>query len=259
MRIAIVTDIHGNRTAFEAVLRDLKQMSPDLVLHGGDLADSGSGPAEIVDQIGALGWPGVLGNTDEIHTRPESLEEFAASSKSGPSLWAAIGDIAAWTHARLGEQRIEWLRLLPRVLLQESFVLVHATAASLWSSPGAESTNEDFRAAYEELDCAVVVYGHIHRGFIRRVSHSRLGQMLVVNCGSVSLSYDGDPRASYVLIDDLVPTIRRVEYDIEREIRELGNCGIPHIDWIARILRSSSPQPPFQKPLSDATGKRTSG
>ena len=54
MRIAIVSDIHGNRTAFEAVLADLRQTSPDLILHGGDLADGGASPAEIVDQIREL-------------------------------------------------------------------------------------------------------------------------------------------------------------------------------------------------------------
>lgn len=51
MRIAIVSDIHGNLTAFEAVLADLRQTSPDLILHGGDLADSGSSPVEIVDLL----------------------------------------------------------------------------------------------------------------------------------------------------------------------------------------------------------------
>jgi 3',5'-cyclic AMP phosphodiesterase CpdA len=51
MRIAVVSDIHGNRTAFEAVLADLQQTSPDLILHGGDLADAGASPAEIVDRI----------------------------------------------------------------------------------------------------------------------------------------------------------------------------------------------------------------
>src|ERR1039458_968265 len=58
MRIAIVSDIHGNRTAFEAVLADLRQTSPDLILHGGDLADSGASPVEIVDHIRDLGWQG---------------------------------------------------------------------------------------------------------------------------------------------------------------------------------------------------------
>jgi predicted phosphodiesterase len=55
MRIAVVSDIHGNRTAFEAVLADLRQTSPDLILHGGDLPHGGSSPAEIVDQIRDLG------------------------------------------------------------------------------------------------------------------------------------------------------------------------------------------------------------
>src|SRR3989442_10258227 len=66
MRIAILSDVHGNRTAFEAVLADLGQTSPDLILHGGDLADGGASPAEIVDRIRDLGWQGVLGNTDEM-------------------------------------------------------------------------------------------------------------------------------------------------------------------------------------------------
>jgi 3',5'-cyclic AMP phosphodiesterase CpdA len=78
MRIAIVSDIHGNRTAFEAVLADLRQTAPDLILHGGDLADNGSSPVEIVDRIRTLGWQGVVGNTDEMLFDPESLARFAA-------------------------------------------------------------------------------------------------------------------------------------------------------------------------------------
>ena len=76
MRIAIVSDIHGNQTALEAVLADLRETSPDLTLHGGDLPFGGSSPAAIVDRIRDLGWPGVLGNTDEMLFKPESLKEF---------------------------------------------------------------------------------------------------------------------------------------------------------------------------------------
>src|SRR5260370_8865523 len=83
MRIAIVSDIHGNLPAFEAVLADLRQTAPDLIFHGGDLAHAGASPAEIVDRIRDLAWPGVLGNTDEILFAPESLEEFA---QQGPKL-----------------------------------------------------------------------------------------------------------------------------------------------------------------------------
>ena len=75
MRIAVVSDIHGKRVAFDAVLADLRQTSPDLILHagGGDVADGGANPVEIVDRVCALDWPGVAGNTDEMLYRPQSL------------------------------------------------------------------------------------------------------------------------------------------------------------------------------------------
>src|SRR5208282_2366906 len=97
MRIAIVSDIHGNRTAFEAVLADLRQTSPDLVLHGGDLPHGGGSPAEIVDQVRDLGWQGVVGNTDEMLFAPETLTEFAGrSSEAMRPLWSAIQEMAEW-------------------------------------------------------------------------------------------------------------------------------------------------------------------
>src|SRR5580658_6425550 len=116
MRIAVLSDVHGNLTAFEAVLADIRQCSPDLVLHGGDLADGGSSPIEIVDRIRTLGWLGVLGNTDEMLVQPESLEEFASHSSAPPALWEAIRQIASATRQRLGEERLAWLRELPRVI-----------------------------------------------------------------------------------------------------------------------------------------------
>src|ERR1700688_3574298 len=105
MRIAIVSDIHGNLTAFEAVLADLRQTSPDLILHGGDLADSGSSPVEIIDRIRDLGWQGGVGNTDEMLAMPRTLKKFSSQSKAPPSLWSAIREIGAATRAALGEER----------------------------------------------------------------------------------------------------------------------------------------------------------
>lgn len=95
MRIAIVSDIHGNRTAFYAVLADLRQMSPDLILHGGDLAHGGANPAEIVDRIRNLRWEGVMGNTDEMLPMPETLTEFARQTPKLQSLCATIEEMAA--------------------------------------------------------------------------------------------------------------------------------------------------------------------
>src|SRR2546429_9504385 len=103
MRIAIVSDIHGNRTALDAVLADLRQTSPDLILHGGDLADGGASPVEIVDRIRDLGWQGVVGNTDEMLFRPEALEEFAKQSPNLQSLFEAVEEMAVATREALGE------------------------------------------------------------------------------------------------------------------------------------------------------------
>jgi putative phosphoesterase len=239
MRIAIVSDIHGNLTAFEAVLADLRQTAPDLILHGGDLADGGANPAAILDQIRDLAWPGVLGNTDEMLFAPETLEVFANNPPRLPALFAAIREMAAATRHSLGLERVAWLRELPRIHLQGKLALVHASPDTTWSAPAHNAVDDDLRAPYHPLNQPLVVYGHIHHPFIRR-----LPEMTVANAGSVSLSYDGDRRASYLLLDDLAPAIRRVEYDVDTELKALSNSTIPHAGWIARMLSTASPQMP---------------
>lgn len=235
MRIAVVSDIHGNRTAFEAVLADLRETAPDLVFHGGDLADGGSSPTEIVDQIRALGWPGVTGNTDEMLARPEALTEFASQSPKLQPLFAVIAEMAAAARERLGEDRIAWLRALPRAEHSGPLAVVHASPDSPWRAPSPDASDEELRSIYAPLGTAIAVHGHIHRPYVRSVSG-----MVVANSGSVSLSYDGDPRASYMLVDDSAPAIRRVSYDIDREIRALQASAMPHADWIAKILKAAS-------------------
>jgi predicted phosphodiesterase len=239
MRIAIVSDIHGNRTAFEAVLADLRQTAPDLVLHGGDLPHGGACPAEIVDRIRDLGWPGVLGNTDEMLFRPEALEEFASQSSAPTSLWSAIREMAAATREALGQERMAWLRGLPRIWVHGPMALLHASPESSWRAPMPEASDAELQSVYGLLGQPIAVYGHIHRSYVRNVAG-----MIVANAGSVSLSYDGDRRAAYLLLDELKPTIRRVEYDVERELKALAECGFPHAEWTAKMLASASAQMP---------------
>jgi putative phosphoesterase len=241
MRIAVVSDIHGNLTAFEAVLADIRQCSPDLVLHGGDLADGGSSPIEIVDRIRGLGWLGVMGNTDEMLVQPDSLEDFASQSSAPPDLWTAVRQIALATRYTLGDERLAWLRELPRVKTQEGFALVHATPESCWRAPAAEATDEELETIYGSLGQLVVAFGHTHRPSIRSVVGN---PRLLINTGSVGLSYDGDPRASYLILEEGTPSIRRVEYNIEKELKALASCGLPGANWTAKMLRTSSPQMP---------------
>ena len=239
IRIAIVSDVHDNLTAFEAVLADLRRSAPDLVLHGGDLVSGGSSPAEVVDRVRDLGWQGVFGNCEEAIVRPEILEAFARQSAAPRSLWDAVYEMTAFTRGVLGEERIAWLGALPRVVIHPPVALVHASPASAWHSPLADATDAELESTYLPLGQAFAVYGHIHQSFVRDVAG-----FTVVNTGSVSQSFDGDPRASYLLIDNGTPMVRRVEYDIEREIVALSTSGLPHADWVTRTLRAAGPQAP---------------
>jgi putative phosphoesterase len=241
LRTAVLSDIHGNLTAFEAVLAHLKDASPDLVLHGGDLADPGSSPIEIVDRIRQLGWRGVMGNSDEMLVRPDSLEDFASQSTAPTALWTAIREIASATRSVLGEERLAWLREQPLISTQDTFALVHATPESCWRAPADEATDTELKAIYGPLDRPIVVFGHTHRPFIRHIAGYPL---LLINTGSVGLPYDGDSRASYLLFEEDTPSIQRVEYDLEKELKALSSCGLPGAAWTAKMLRTSSPQMP---------------
>src|ERR1051326_7185230 len=231
--------MHGNGTAFEAVVADLRLTSPDLVLHGGDLADSGSSPMEIVDRIRDLGWQGVVGNRDEGLFRPDSMREFAKESPKLESLFAAIEEMAVWTREALGEERLAWLRGMPRKIIRDEAALVHASPESLWRAPAHTAGDAELEAVYAPLGRPVAIYGHIHAPQIRRV-----GGMIVASSGSVGLPYDGDRRAAYLLVDESGPAIQRVEYDMDRELKALRSCGLPHAVWVARMLESGSPQMP---------------
>jgi predicted phosphodiesterase len=239
MKVAIVSDIHGNRRAFQAVLADLRQVAPDLVLHGGDLASGGTHPADVIDQVRTLGWRGVRGNTDEMLWAPERLAEFAAAQPKLAPLLARVQETIPPTRASIGEERLRWLEGLPCLYSQPGFSLVHASPDDLWRAPMPNASDEELRSTYASLRAPIVVYGHIHRPYLRR-----LQGMTVANTGSVSQSYDGDTRASYLVIDGESITIRRVEYDVESEAKELLRSGLPHADWLSRILLAGRYCPP---------------
>ena len=239
MRVAIVSDIHGNRRAFEAVLADLKEVAPDLVLHGGDLAAGGAHPADIIDRVCSLGWPGVRGNTDEMLWAPERLAEYAATQPKLAPILAMVQETIPPTLASIGEERLRWLEGLPFVYSREGFSLVHASPGDCWRAPSPNASDAELHSTYASLRAPIVVYGHVHCPYIRR-----LQDLTVANTGSVSQSYDGDRRASYLVMEGESISIRRIEYDVESEARELLGSGIPHAGWLSRILLAGRYCPP---------------
>src|SRR5258705_5003926 len=114
VRLAIVSDIHGNLTALDAVIADIERRGVDRVVHGGDLALGACQPAEVVDRVREVGWPGVVGNTDELLWRPE---ELAAQERKAPRLQSFLrllfNEYSPATRGLLGDQRLAWLRELP--------------------------------------------------------------------------------------------------------------------------------------------------
>jgi len=245
VRIAILADIHGNLTALDAVLADLRQQKPDVIYHGGDLPYGGSNPAEVIDCIVHEGWKGVLGNTDEMLWDTSARTVLEASAPQLKPLFRVLFDLCGpATTQMIGPSRLAWLRALPTELRfeglrHENLALMHASHGNLWRTPMDTTDDAELENTYKPLNAEIVVYCHIHRPFVRRI-----GSMTVCNTGSVGSPYDGDPRASYLLIDDGRPVICRVAYDVEKEVGRLLASKYPYKEWIAEMRRKGSYVPP---------------
>jgi putative phosphoesterase len=235
VRLAVVSDIHGNLRALESVARDLKFQSPDVVVHGGDLAVIGPRPREVLDFVRAAGWQGVLGNTDQMLFDTSGRAELEARSP-GIHKWLQVlfDELAPWASEQISPEQVDWLKGLPTEWRSNGMVLVHAAPNDLWRAPMPDAADQELLRVYGGLDARLVVYGHIHRPYMRPV-----GGFVVANTGSVGLPYDGDLRASYLLIDKLVPAVRRVEYDLDRAASDGLASGFPFASWLAEVVREA--------------------
>lgn len=209
MLTAVVSDIHGNLVALDAVLADIDRHRPDQVWCGGDIAWGGPWPSECIARVRAAGWITVKGNTDVwITGDPQTIEDGTQRKR--------FQDIAA-AHA-ISEDDAQWLLNLPIGHSPAgSVLLVHATPESPFVAPMPDAPAAEFTPFQGKA--TVVVYGHVHRAFIRRL----VDGTLVCNTGSVGLPMD-DTSASYLLIDrkgpDLTLTHRRVAFDRAAAISE---------------------------------------
>jgi predicted phosphodiesterase len=225
VRIAILSDIHGNLLALEAVMADMEVQRPDQVWCGGDLGWLGPWATECIGRVREAGWPTVKGNTDVWITgdpQTVSSEEERANFKA----IAEQHDVA--------QDDADWLLNLPLGHTGTgSVLLVHGTPDSPFRAPMPDDPAPDF-APYED-HATVVVYAHVHRAFIRRLS----GGTLVANTGAVGLPMDGDT-ASYLLIDRRGPDItlrhRRVTFDRRAGLAEAKRIGGPIGERFAEML-----------------------
>lgn len=202
MRIAVVSDIHGNLLALDAVMTDLESQEPDQVWCGGDIAWGGPWASECIARVREAGWACVKGNTDIwISGDPQTIESVEAR--------ALFNELAAIHNVSPEDAR--WLAQLPIGYTPAgSILLVHGTPDSPFIAPLPDAPDSEF-AVYAD-QAQVVVYGHVHHAFVRRLT----GGTIVANPGSVGMPMDSQT-ASYLLIDrdgtDLTMRHRRVEWD----------------------------------------------
>jgi predicted phosphodiesterase len=215
------------------VIADLRKVGSDLVVHGGDLMSGGPRPAEVIDRIRETNWPGVYGNTDEMLWMPQRVSETLQASHLNRIRDLVLTHTIPATLSAVGDERLAWLRALPRRWSEGGLTVVHAVPDDVWPAVPANASDEELDRVYGVLGSKHVVYGHIHRPFVRPLS-----TFTVVNSGAVSLSYDGDRRAAYALIDGDHVEIRRVDYDIEEEIRLLLRSDDPFAESTAETLRT---------------------
>ena len=214
MRIAVLGDIHGNLPALEAVLADLDEQSPDEIWCSGDIGWGAPWASECIAVVRDAGWITVKGNTDvwitgdpQTITSTEQREELAELAKA---------------HA-ISPEDAQWLINLPIGHTGVgSILLVHGTPESPFSAPQPDAPAAEF-LTYEG-GASLVVYGHIHEAFVRRLTAGTL----VANAGSVGLPKDG-PTASYLIIErggtDLMLRHRRIAFDVENAIARAEKEG----------------------------------
>jgi predicted phosphodiesterase len=234
MRIAILSDVHGNLTALAEVAGRLREDAPDLAIVAGDLCLDGPSPAEVVDMVRAAGWVALKGNTDAYLA---SLRDEGAARAAGKN-WPAL----AWTQAALGDERLAYLDGLDlryELAMPEPAAGLLATHANpldleqkLWpATPAAE-----VKRLLAGVAAGTFVHGHIHIPSVRYVGRWRL-----VNVSSVGQPKDGDRRAAYSLFtwrdDGWQVEQRRVAYDVAAVERAIRQSGMPEAEQQIATLR----------------------
>lgn len=231
MRIAIISDIHGNLTALKAVLQDLGQQAPvDQLIVAGDLCLNGPSPREALERVQALGCPVIQGNTD--------LEIVTEAPQKGEKKRTTVG----WTREQIGADGIEYLESLPfshRISnAQGSDVLiVHANPLNLEDAIFPNSSDAALQVLLGGVDASVgtLAFGHLHIAYTRSWRH-----LLLVDVGSCGLPRDEDHRAAYAILDwqdnGWQAEIRRVPYDVQEVVKQLKTCGIPNPEKRIKVL-----------------------
>jgi diadenosine tetraphosphatase ApaH/serine/threonine PP2A family protein phosphatase len=231
VKYVVISDIHGNREALEAVHGEIDRISPDKVLCLGDIVGYGASPNECITLAKEISDLVVAGNHDFGAVGLTDIAYFNMYARGA----------IVWTAKQLEEEALEYLRGRPLAEVVDAKIrMVHATPREpeRWNyifNP--EQALEEF-GAFEEQVCFI---GHSHQPVLYELMDNetlivnservlvREGRRYLINVGSVGQPRDGDPRACICIYDTDAAEIslRRIEYDIEAAKRKIIDAGLP--------------------------------
>jgi putative phosphoesterase len=237
MKLAFISDIHGNRIALEAVLKDVKEKGADQIIILGDLCFRGPEPKKSLDLVRELHAQVIKGNADEWVVRgirqgevPDAALEIMQQERE-------------WTLSQLNQEDVDYLNNLPTEMYvnyrDHKVHAFHATPTSLFPIVSPEDSEERLLENLIKKDADIYIYGHIHRSYIRYVQGK-----CVINTGSVGMPFDGIPQASYAFVqlekESMKTSIVRVKYDVEKCIQILKESDYPNKQFLEDVIKNAS-------------------
>lgn len=233
VRLAFISDVHGNAVALEAVLADIKQKSVDKVYVLGDLCFRGSEPNRSLNLIRSMDAEVIKGNADEWIVRgiregevPEEALRMMRSERD-------------WSLSKLDDDSVQYLNNLPTELniscKKVNIHAFHATPNSLFDVvQPSESYNELIKKIFVK-DVDIYIYAHIHKAYIKYT-----GGKCIINSGSVGMPFDGLNQSSYAIVDInesyYTTSIVRVGYDVNKVIQQFKESNYPNAEFMINIL-----------------------
>lgn len=227
MRIGILSDIHGNLPALQAVQRELERHQVDQIVNLGDVSFRGPSPRECWEAVRAMGTPVLRGNT----------EDWLTGSAVIP---APLAPIREWSLQRLDDGMLAEMGALPfdhRIEAHGRRIrFVHGSPQSNMEFLFPFTPEADLTTAVAGAEAEILVMGHTHWTFSRRI-----GDLHLIGVGSVGLPFDGDPGAACAVLEVTADAVRlthvRVGYDGERTMALARESGFPDSDFLASCVK----------------------
>jgi predicted phosphodiesterase len=240
MRIALISDIHGNAVALDAALADIARDGADAIICLGDVAVLGPQPREVLARLRALGCPNVLGNGDAELLNPSPADAADEAARH-------MQEIGLWCAAQLSPDDKAFLGAFQPTVSQPlgngaALLCFHGSPRSYNEIIEATTPVSDLDEMFAGYSARIYAGGHTHMQLLRRYKDA-----LLLNTGSVGLPINPIPPAAdirnpawaeYALVAvdgaDLSITLRRVPYAVDALITAARGSGMPHVEeWVA--------------------------